>query len=469
MRQEDKTVSVDASPTKRFFVEMFTRDIELEDAILDLLDNSLDGAVRSNQGKKPNLAHPFDGYWANITLDRDCFIIEDNCGGMTKKAAVERAFRMGRDNTVQKSKLQTIGTYGIGMKRAMFKLGEEISLSNSHKEDGQFEVSINAEWLAGDEWKLALRERRNRLQAPGVRIEIRALRGNIADLFDVKTGGFSEKLESRVKKHYSFIIQKGFQVKINGRGVKPEDNTTYVPKNWRSKSTVAPYAFKLENDGVNVTLIMGMYERFPTESEREEAEQGRRSSEKAGWTIVCNDRVVVSHDKTHITGWGEAGTPEYHTQYNMLAGLVEFTSTDASKLPLTTTKRGIDLNSALYATVKDQMRDALKHFTSFTNRWKTDTPERSSMHKLSAPLEIRAAAANIPRVKWTEVRKGLGGKKFVPELPAPESNKTHSRITFERELDDIREVAEFLGVEEGAKPSTVGASAFDSVLTRARR
>jgi hypothetical protein len=29
---------IDASPTKTFFVDMLTRDIELEDAILDLLD-----------------------------------------------------------------------------------------------------------------------------------------------------------------------------------------------------------------------------------------------------------------------------------------------------------------------------------------------------------------------------------------------------------------------------------------------
>ena len=31
-----------ASPTKRFFVSMLTRDINLADAILDLLDNCLD-------------------------------------------------------------------------------------------------------------------------------------------------------------------------------------------------------------------------------------------------------------------------------------------------------------------------------------------------------------------------------------------------------------------------------------------
>ena len=36
-----------ASPTKRFFVDMLTRDIDLKDAVLDLLDNCVDGLMRS--------------------------------------------------------------------------------------------------------------------------------------------------------------------------------------------------------------------------------------------------------------------------------------------------------------------------------------------------------------------------------------------------------------------------------------
>lgn len=41
-------------PTKEFFIDMLTRDIELNDAILDMLDNCLDGVVRTKgiEGKK---------------------------------------------------------------------------------------------------------------------------------------------------------------------------------------------------------------------------------------------------------------------------------------------------------------------------------------------------------------------------------------------------------------------------------
>ena len=43
---ENKYSTVDATPVKSFFVDMLTRDIELVDAILDLLDNCVDGILR---------------------------------------------------------------------------------------------------------------------------------------------------------------------------------------------------------------------------------------------------------------------------------------------------------------------------------------------------------------------------------------------------------------------------------------
>ncbi len=40
-----------AYPRKNFFIQMFTKDIGLEDCILDLIDNSIDGLIRSRKIK----------------------------------------------------------------------------------------------------------------------------------------------------------------------------------------------------------------------------------------------------------------------------------------------------------------------------------------------------------------------------------------------------------------------------------
>ncbi len=42
------TSIIEGNPTKKFFIEMITRDISIEDAIIDLLDNSIDGATQIN-------------------------------------------------------------------------------------------------------------------------------------------------------------------------------------------------------------------------------------------------------------------------------------------------------------------------------------------------------------------------------------------------------------------------------------
>ena len=49
-----------ANPTKEFFVRMLTRDITVDDCILDLIDNSVDGAWRTEGGRPTGLADNTD-------------------------------------------------------------------------------------------------------------------------------------------------------------------------------------------------------------------------------------------------------------------------------------------------------------------------------------------------------------------------------------------------------------------------
>jgi len=124
MAKTEAGATVDATPTKRFFVEMLTRDIALDDAILDLLDNCLDGILRHTEPDEDDPA-PYKRYWAKIHFSRSSFSIHDNCGGIDRTLAEKSAFRMGRpkDAASDGEELPTVGVYGIGMKRAIFKMG----------------------------------------------------------------------------------------------------------------------------------------------------------------------------------------------------------------------------------------------------------------------------------------------------------------------------------------------------------
>lgn len=80
-----------ASPTKAFFVQMLVKDVSLESAILDLVDNCIDGATRLRGDGS------YAGLWVKVTVNRDEFVIDDNCGGIDVDLAKNYAFRFGRD------------------------------------------------------------------------------------------------------------------------------------------------------------------------------------------------------------------------------------------------------------------------------------------------------------------------------------------------------------------------------------
>ena len=80
---------------------MITRDITLEDCILDLIDNSVDGAWRGAGSRPIGLAEEADlsKYSISINVSPESFSILDNCGGMTLNDAVNHAFSFGRRST----------------------------------------------------------------------------------------------------------------------------------------------------------------------------------------------------------------------------------------------------------------------------------------------------------------------------------------------------------------------------------
>ena len=194
-----------------------------------------------------------------------------------------------------------------------------------------------------------------------------------------------------VATHYAYIIDKGFEVSINGEAVKPRTTKiVYDNRKTAGDDAVRPFVFKSDTDGVDVFLAVGFTRPIPSESEiMEEQEAARYSSIDAGWTILCNDRAVLHCDRSELTGWGEASVPRYHTQFIAISGIVDLRSENPWKLPTTTTKRGIDASSPLYLQIKNKMREGMRVFTDYTNKWKgrADESKNHIQRGLRLPLE----------------------------------------------------------------------------------
>lgn len=460
--------NINASPAKKFFVDMLTRDIELADAILDLVDNCLDGAMRKSQNSKEK---KYKGFYARITMNKDEFKIEDNCGGIPIDIALSQAFRLGNTNFGKERNTPTIGVYGIGMKRAMFKMGAQ-SIVSTKTDNEQYNVVISPEWLENDDdWELKLEMGESGLTESGTKIRITKLRDGVARLLDDKTV-FQSDLMNIISHHFAIVINKGFKIFLNDQEIKPSLTSLMFDETaFQNDKGMAPYVYINEKDGVSIELAVGFYRDLTTDEEDESFLESRNSSEKAGWTIICNDRVVVYADKTRLTGWGEAAVPGYHTQFIGIAGVVKFTSNDASLLPVTTTKRGIDGNNELYLAVKDYMREGLKTFTSFTNKWKSygnNSNTVKSMASSTLPASSSELVEKIPQKKWKPNPKDFGGKFYKPSLPLPKVENKVKAIKYSVEINDFNKVAEYLFDNLNISASELGRQTFDKILQEAK-
>ena len=466
----NKYEPVDATPVKSFFVDMLTRDIELVDAILDLLDNCVDGILRLKGESEEKV--PYKGFEAEIKFDKRSFSISDNCGGIPWSFH-DYAFRMGKDNQDRDSDLPTVGVYGIGMKRAIFKIGRQCLISTQNEGD-RYEVSITPEWIEDqNNWSLPVSEPSDSdREDDGTTIVIGELNKNIIEHFDDDKENFIRELVRKIETHYAFIIAKGFQVTVNGQKVEPKPTELVFAetKNKRDPA-IKPYIYKTEVDGVSIFLSVGFTRPIPSQEEiNDEQEETRYSSMDAGWTIICNDRAVLYCDRTELTGWGEAGVPRYHTQFIAISGIVEFQSNDASKLPTTTTKRGIDASSSLYLQVKNRMREGMRVFTNFTNQWKGKGNESQQYIDSGKRYDFDKLKTESKKLRLNSVKSGLQGEQFMPKLPKPKPEpSTKKRISYSKNLEEIEIVQSYLFDENHITPSEVGEECFDMIFREAQQ
>lgn len=463
------TDQAQASPTKKFFVSMLTRDISLADAILDLLDNCLDGAMRLAGGNGVDYAMHF----VKIEIAEDHFSIADNCGGIPRDVAKNYAFKMGRDpDDDRDSDAETIGMYGVGMKRAIFKMGRNALVRTRHGEN-TFDVPITSEWLDAKNWDpLPINEpteANEKLGEPGTTIYINELYEGVARHF--ANEAFENEVRTAISEHFTMFLQWGLKVELNGVAVEPVHVEVLVSTD---EESAAPYIYQKTIDDVIVSIAVGLNtgKSLGDDDEDDAGFERDRSSATAGWTVLCNDRAVIVGDKSRLTGWGD-GIPLYHPQFAIITGIIEFRSKHAEKLPVTTTKRALDTSSNVWLESLVKMKEGMRIWISYTNQWKNHPRSDQSSHwETARPLPLSKA---IEAVASRKLAKKIGGViEFNPQkvkvLPEPENKKPSSRrIVFSRPAEEVRLVSKMLFDEPNEKAGIVGDKCFEMQLTKAQK
>jgi hypothetical protein len=447
---------------------MLTRDITLADAILDLVDNCLDGALRLAEGKKVDYSRHF----VRIELAKDHFSIEDNCGGIPRDVAKNYAFKMGREpDDDRDSESETIGMYGVGMKRAIFKMGRE-ALVRTRFGKGTFEVPITSAWLEAKDWDplpiLDPTAASEKLPEPGTTIQVHELYEGVARHFANES--FVNDVRTAISEHFTMFLQWGLKLELNGKRVKPVHVEVLVSKR---DDGPAPFVFQKTIDGVLVSITVGLNTtRVVDEEENDSDFEERRSSTTAGWTVLCNDRAVIVGDKSRLTGWGD-GIPMYHDQFIVITGIIEFRSKRADRLPVTTTKRALDTSSNVWLESLVKMKEGMRIWISYTNQWKNHPrADQSSYWEGARPMPLAKAVELVTARE--SARRTDGQVEYNPlkarVLPEPKGSTPSSRrIVFSRPLEEVRAVSKLLFDDFDQKPGIVGDRCFELQLSKAKR
>ena len=361
------------------------------------------------------------------------------------------------------------------MKRAIFKLGTE-ALVDSRRDEG-FTVEFSPEWMSDRDWNdlpmFPLAE--DVLPNGGTRITVYRLHDECRKAFAIRA--WVESFKTTISQHYAIIISKGFEVRVGtaaeiASGVDPIPGASFrlletdpLPDG----SRIQPYTYFGTLDGVEVEIYAGLYRKLLTEDEALREEQTRGAKDDAGWTVACNDRVVIWKDTTRLTGWGEGTVPNFHGQFIAITGLVLMRSDDVKKLPLTTTKRGIDAASNVYAEAKDLMREATKSLTSFTNRWKRHETHLESIYQNSRYVELPSLRAVAKQASTGQIRKFPTMKRSEVKLPIPEDESRTARVSFTAAKADIETLRKYYFDDQQVGNSVVGEAAFNDALKSSQR
>lgn len=431
---------VNAIPAKSFFVTMLIKDITLRDAIGDLVDNAVD-AIKASAPNKNDLS----AYKVVVNLKENEFSILDNGQGMSTDVARSTAFNFGKAAT-HKLIDNSIGQFGIGMKRAFFKIGSNISVHSVTK-DSMFDIDINVPaWLSVNEWEFAfnkdtLQEKIPQSEKSGFSVRITELSDDAKVSFaDMR---FINQLQNEIGYEHMLNIGKGLTIEING--LKLRKTSVALVYNDLIKPT---YWEKISED-LSVKIMAGI---------------SVKSEDEGGWYVFCNDRLILAKDKTANTVWTGSkgdGVPLWHAQYHRFRGFVFFEAKDSSKLPWNTTKTGMDMDSPVYKKVRSQMILMTKQVMALMDKLKNEKEKDNPVDEQKLNIAIEQAVREN-RVSVLELRAKSNElqEKFVypEELYSPAGKGNQINIQYFVPKEKYQQVRSQLQVKSGRD---VGRATFD--------
>lgn len=336
---------LDAVPSKRIFLSIIA-DYDLNKSICELVDNGFDMWTRSGR------ARPI-GIDVRLDPERQFIRVDDNAGGLARD---ELRYIVGPGQSGSAATDETIGIFGVGTKRAVVALAEDISVRTRRDTADTYQVEFDEAWLAEDEWALPLFQV-DEIDPGTTEVELQKLRVTI-------TPEAIEQLRSHLGATYArFLVRDDVALRVNGEPVTPRffDQWSYPP-NYEPRR----YHGRLETPSgrsVDIEVLAGL------------SSESSPATGEYGVYFYCNERLVAPAMKSFEVGFqkGQAGLP--HPKVSLTKIIVSIRG-DAGEMPWNSSKSDISTKHHVFVALHAWLVTVVKEYAALSRIWMGEWPEK---------------------------------------------------------------------------------------------
>ena len=355
---------LNGTPHKRSILSIVS-DYDLTKSICELIDNALDIWHKSNRKRKLLIKIEFD-------LQQKTITISDNAGGVEQKH-LEYLISPGATGNNQDD--PSIGIFGVGTKRAVIALSEDVKIRTRFAKKDTFLIEFNNDWLKDDNWHLPYYKVDNISENTTI-VELQKLLINIDQ---DKIRNLDEHLSTI---YCRYLENKNLSIEINSKKLTSHkiDNWAYPPE-YQPRKYHGTINTK-EGRSVSVEVIAGLTkESSPTEGEY-------------GVYFFCNDRLVANALKSPDVGFikGIGGLP--HPSLSILRIVVSLNGASID-MPWNSSKSNINANHYIFQALRNWIFDIVKNYSSLSRRLEGHWPDEVFKYKEGEFLDVPVSDFNI--------------------------------------------------------------------------
>lgn len=398
--------NIEAIPSKRLYLSIIA-DYDLKLGLCELIDNAIDNWTHNE--RKQNVKVSIE-----LEYDRQTIQVTDNSGGI-QESDIELIVSPGqtRNDTGE----EVIGYFGVGSKRAVVALAQDIKIRTRYKSESTLLIELNDNWIADDGWGMELFEV-DPIDEGSTTIDLTRLRNPIRAANETL-------LRNQLGAIYGkFLKLGGFELELNEDPIKPVEFESWsFPPRFGPKSWGGTVEFKKDGK-IEVDILGGL------------TRSGDPSGDEYGVYIYCNDRLVLRASKAPEVGWRIPGIGNPHPSKG-LARVIVYLSGPTQLMPWNSSKSHIDFKHLTFTEIADHIAKILKHYGTLSKKFSSEKWTETVFPFTNGEVK-----------KETVENFSSSAKIFLPVIPRGERKKKYPDLIKSKNKDLAKKKPWVIGLYE---------------------